>query len=305
MADSKSTIQRPPVVVVMGHVDHGKTTLLDFIRKANVAGREAGGITQAVGAYEISHKASDGKERRLTFIDTPGADVDKAKSALTAKEVLLEGYGGNISCQPLSAKSGEGVDDLLDLLLLAADLEDLSYDPAAHASGFVLETRTNKNRGLEASVIVRAGTLRRGDDVATSSAKGKAKILEDFQGKAVKEVPAGAPALIVGFETLPDIGETFHAGANAANVAQKAAAEKVNLAAEVGAGLRIILKAADAGSLEALCGIMRGLPAEEPVIIIGESIGEIGENDVKFAVSGGAVIVAFKSKVDKAAKAMA
>ena len=361
MADSKSTIQRPPVVVVMGHVDHGKTTLLDFIRKANVAGREAGGITQAVGAYEISHKASDGKERRLTFIDTPGheaftkmrsrgaevadlailvvaadesikpqtreaikilkdsktpfvvaitkidkpgADVDKVKNDLTAEEVLLEGYGGNISYQPLSAKSGEGVDDLLDLLLLAADLEDLSYDPAAPASGFVLETRTNKNRGLEASVIVRAGTLRRGDDVATSSAKGKAKILEDFQGKAVKEVPAGAPALIVGFETLPDIGETFHAGANAANVAQKAAAEKVNLAAEVGAGLRIIRKAADAGSLEALGGIMRGLPAEEPVIIIGESIGEIGENDVKFAVSGGAVIVAFKSKVDKAAKAM-
>lgn len=362
MADSKNTIQRPPVVVVMGHVDHGKTTLLDFIRKANVAGREAGGITQAVGAYEITHKTRDGREQKMTFIDTPGheaftkmrsrgaevadlailvvaadeglkpqtreaikilkdsetpfvvaitkidktgADVDKVKNDLTAEEVFLEGYGGNISYQPLSAKSGEGVDDLLDLLLLAADLEDLSYDPSAPASGFVLETRTNKNRGLEASVIVRQGTLKRGDDIATVSARGKVKMLEDFLGKPIATVPAGAPALIVGFESLPDIGETFHAGAGAADVAQKAAVERVNVAAAGGKGLRIILKAADAGSLEALGGIMRGLPSEEPILIIGESIGEIGENDVKFAVSGGALIVAFKSKIDKAAKAMA
>lgn len=362
MADSKNTIQRPPVVVVMGHVDHGKTTLLDFIRKANVAGREAGGITQGIGAYEITHKTSDGREQKMTFIDTPGheaftkmrsrgaevadlailvvaadesikpqtreaikilqasetpfvvgitkidkpgADINKVKNDLTAEEVFLEGYGGNISYQALSAKTGEGVDDLLDLLLLAADLEDLSYDPSAPASGFVLETRTNKNRGLEASVIVREGTLERGDDIATERARGKVKILEDFQGKTVKAVPAGAPALIVGFEALPDIGETFHAGSGAADVAQKAAAERVNVAAEGGEGLRIILKAADAGSLEALSGIMRGLPAEEPVLIISESIGEIGESDVKFAVSGGAVIVAFKSKIDKAARAMA
>ena len=128
------------------------------------------------------------------------------KNELTAEEVFLEGYGGNTSFQAVSAKSGDGVDELLDLLLLAADLEELSYDPAAPASGFVLETRTNKNRGLEATVIVREGTLKRGQDIATASAQGKVKILEDFLGAAAKEIPAGAPALIVGFEALPQIG---------------------------------------------------------------------------------------------------
>jgi translation initiation factor IF-2 len=368
MSDSKDTkgmIQRPPVVVVMGHVDHGKTTLLDFIRKANVADREAGGITQAVGAYEIKHKGADGKEREITFIDTPGheafssmrsrgaevadlailvvaadesvkpqtreaaktlkdsktpfvvaitkmdkpgADVEKVKNDLTAEEVLLEGYGGNISYQPLSAKSGEGVDELLDLILLAADLEGLEYDPKAPASGFILETRTNKNRGLEASVIVRNGILKRGENIATKTAKGKVKILENFLGKPVKELPAGSPALIVGLDILPQIGETFHAGKAAAEVAQTPMARPdVAPSAQPGEpkGLRLILKAGDAGSLEALSGIMKALPAEEPTVIIAESVGDIGENDVKFAVSGGAIIVGFKSRVDKAAQGMA
>jgi len=238
-----------------------------------------------------------------------GADVEKVKNELTAAEVFLEGYGGQISYQPLSAKSGEGVDDLLDLLLLAADLEDLAYDPTGPASGFVLETRTNKNRGLEASVIVRQGTLKRGEDIATMTAHGKVKILEDFLGKPAKEIAAGAPALIVGFEMLPQIGETFHSGKDAATAAQHAPVARPGMDASMQnaaeKGLTVILKAADAGSLEALGGIMRGMSPEEPLRILDESIGDIGENDVKFAVSGNAVIVGFKSKIDKAAKALA
>ena len=233
-------IARPPIVVVMGHVDHGKTTLLDFIRKANVAAREAGGITQATSAYEIVHAG-----RKMTFIDTPGheaftamrsrgakiADIavlivaaddgvkpqtkeviqtleetktpyvvaftkvdktgdnfDKAKNDLMAAGVLLEGFGGQISFQGVSGKTGEGVPELLDLLLLAVDMENLSYDPSAPASGYVLEARRDPRRGNEATVIVKDGTLRRGVEIKTQSAAGKVKILEDFTGAVVESL---------------------------------------------------------------------------------------------------------------------
>ena len=207
--------QRPPIVVVMGHVDHGKTTLLDYIRKAAVAAREAGGITQATAAYEIIHA-----ERKITFIDTPGheaftamrsrganiadlailvvaadegvklqtkeaikiiedsktpfivainkvdktaGNLDKARNDLMAAGVLLEGFGGQVSYQAVSAKTGEGINEMLDLILLHADLEELTYDPSAEASGYVLEAKRDPKRGIEATVIVKNGTLNRGD----------------------------------------------------------------------------------------------------------------------------------------------
>ncbi len=237
---------RPPIVVVMGHVDHGKTTLLDYIRKANIAAREAGGITQATAAYEIEHRSSGAPAaepaRKITFIDTPGheaftamrsrgaqvadlailvvaadegvkpqtkeaieiiensktpfivainkvdktgGNLDKARNDLMAAGVLLEGYGGQVSYHAVSAKTGEGVDELLDLILLAADIENLTYDPSLAASGFVLEAKRDPKRGIEATVIVKNGTLTRGDTIATHTASGKVKILEDFLGKTV------------------------------------------------------------------------------------------------------------------------
>jgi translation initiation factor IF-2 len=357
--------ERQPVVVVMGHVDHGKTTLLDHIRKANVAAREAGGITQAIGAYEIEHKTAEGAVKKMTFIDTPGheaftkmrsrgaetadlailvvaaeegvkpqtkeaihileqtktpfvvaitkidkpaADINRVKSDLLANGVYLEGYGGSTSFQSVSAKSGEGVDDLLDLLILASDMEELRYDPTAGAEGFILETRTNKNRGMEATVIVREGILRRGDEIATPSAKGKVKILENFMGKVVEEVPAGAPALIVGFESLPQIGDTFMTGEMARMLITETAATIMAAAApgdpKEGA-LNVILKASDSGSLEALSQILHAMSAEQPLRIFSESVGEVGEGDIKMSVSGAALVIAFKSKTDKAAKNMA
>lgn len=380
---------RPPIVVVMGHVDHGKTTLLDYIRKSSyarasssrgeprsVAKREAGGITQSIGAYEIevgnppSHKATDG-QRKITFIDTPGheafvkmrtrganaadlailvvaadegvkpqtresvkilqetgtpyvvaitktdkpnADVEKVKNELTAAGVLLEGYGGKVSYEPVSAETGDKISDLLDLLLLAAELENLTYDPAKPASGYVLEARIDRQRGMEASVIVKDGTLRRGEPIATPSGKGKIKILENFLGEAAKELVPSAPALVLGWEELPQVGEEFITG-EAANVdlaeRPETAIQPAEPASIVGYDevkeetVNIILKAGDAGSLEALAGIIKAMISEKPVKIINESVGDVSDNDVKLAISTGSKIFAFKSRVVKGAQALA
>ncbi len=362
--ESHESIERQPVVVVMGHVDHGKTSLLDYIRKANVAAREAGGITQAVGAYEIEHTTSEKNVKKITFIDTPGheaftkmrsrgaqtadlailvvaaeegvkpqtkeaiqileetktpfvvaitkidkpaADIDRVKNDLLANGVYLEGYGGNTSFQPVSSKSGEGVEELLDLITLAADLEEFRYEPTASAEGFVLEARTNKNRGTEATVIVRNGTLRRGDDFRTPSARGKVKILENFLGKPTDAIPAGAPALVVGLESLPQVGETFVTGEKAValseTLANTAATAQTSEAKEN--ALNIVLKSSDGGSLEALSQILHAMSANQPLKILSENVGEVSEGDVKLAVSGKAVIIAFKSKTDRAAANMA
>ncbi|MBI2623847.1 MAG: GTP-binding protein [Candidatus Liptonbacteria bacterium] len=371
---------RPPVVVVMGHVDHGKTTLLDYIRKANVAEREAGGITQAVGAYEIEHRTSNSEQsQKITFIDTPGheafvamrsrgaaiadlailvvagdegvkpqtkevigilqksetpfvvaitkvdkpgANVEKIKSELAEAGVLLEGYGGQVSWHGVSAKTGEGVNDLLDLILLTAEVEELSYDPALSASGFVLEVRKDKRRGLEATVIVKDGTLRRGDMIATSSAAGKVKILEDFLGKSAVALEASAPARIIGFsakggsasggEGVPLVGEEFRTGAEQFAQSDKAAVPRLARAGrEMDSNkdehvLRVMLKAGDAGSLEALAVVIRGIDAKEMTVeVVNESVGDITDGDVKEAIATNAAIVGFKVKLERGAANLA
>jgi translation initiation factor IF-2 len=355
---------RPPIVVVMGHVDHGKTTLLDNIRKTTVAAREAGGITQSIGAYEITHKG-----KRITFIDTPGheafskmrsrgasaadlailvvaadegvkpqtkesieilhktktpfvvaltkidktgADLEKVKNDLMGNEVLLEGYGGQVSYEPVSAKTGEHVPELLDLVLLAAEYENLTYDPSARTGGFILEARVDRQRGLEATVIVKNGTLRAGDQIATGTAHGRIKILEDFLGKQAKELVPSSPALIIGFEDLPQVGEEFVSGPtldldftvlHGQSVKQRPAAPA--LAKGEVAKLNIILKATDTGSLEALSAIVKNIASEKPLRIAGESVGDVNDNDVKLAISTQAIIIAFRSRTDKGSRALA
>lgn len=352
--------KRPPIIVVMGHVDHGKTTLLDYIRKTSIASREAGGITQAIGAYEIVYK-----EEKITFIDTPGheafsnmraygarvadlailvvaaddgvkpqtkealqaildakipyviavnkidknnADIERTKRDLASAGVALEGEGGNVSWQQISAKTGEGVSDLLDLILLATEMEELTSDPSTPASGVILTSRLDPRRGITTGVIVKDGTLTRGAAIATHHAKGKIKFLEDSTGKMADSLVPSAPALIIGFEDLPQVGEPFLSGTEAQvtsfftskkeRIAPSGAPEEEN-------AIRLIVKADEMASLEALKLTIESLKLPASPRFIDTGVGNITETDVKLAGSTGALLVGFKTKIDKAAENLA
>lgn len=349
----------------MGSVDHGKTTLLDYIRKANVAAKEAGGITQSVGAYEIEHQTPNTQQiQRITFIDTPGheafskiksrgaqiadiailvvaaddgvqpqtkeaikiiqesetpfivainkidrvPDPAKVKNGLMQAGVLLEGYGGNISYQPISAKTGQGVEDLLDIILLAAEVEHLDYEPSHHASGIVLEAKMDSRRGVIATLIITDGTLRTGDEIAAGSSQGKVKILENFLGKKVDSLAPSAPAVVIGFETLPKAGDKFHIGGAQETAAVPKKAMKAILSKEAKEGIvNLILKADVTGSLEALSQVIKSLPTKEgqTLEIIEETVGDITDGDIKLALSTKSLIIGFKTKATKAAEALA
>ncbi|MCP6720182.1 MAG: GTP-binding protein [Patescibacteria group bacterium] len=369
---------RPPIVVVMGHVDHGKTKLLDYIRKTNIAGREAGGITQSIGAYEITHEVTHSTDaqgappaRKITFIDTPGheafskmrergaqvadlailvvaadegvkpqtkdalkyilkekitfivainkidkpnANIEKIKQELGKAGVLLEGFGGNISWHAISAKTGEGVSDLLDLILLAADLEKATYNPDAPASGIILTSHSDPRRGPAAGVIVTNGRLQKGQFVSTESTKGKVKILEDFKGDPAEFLEPSAPAMILGFESLPEVGEKFSTGVDQSKkssvpATQPQTIESKELLKEIipeeKESLKVLLKANETGSLDALLHIIQKITQQTKITVINKGVGNLHESDVKLAAAVGAVIIGFRVKADKTALSMA
>ncbi len=373
---SSGQVPRPPIVVVMGHVDHGKTTLLDYIRikcaKAApihrgeprpVAGREAGGITQSIGAYEIIHSG-----KKITFIDTPGheafskmrargahvadmailivaaddgvqpqtkesikileetktpfivainkidkpnADIERVKNDLMQNNVFLEGAGGNISWQKISAKHGEGINELLDLILLASEIENFTYNPDINASGIIIEAKLDSKRGITAIGIVKNGILKVGDGIATSSACGKIKILENFLGEKAEKLEPSAPFLILGFDGLPQIGEEFIGGnikllLKEKRIVVKPKAEIKPVSKNGVPSLNIILKADVSGSLEALAEIIKNLKQETVTIkIIDKSVGEITDGDIKLAASNNAIIIGFNAKANRAVENMA
>lgn len=353
-------IPRPPIVVVMGHVDHGKTSLLDYIRKTNVVAREAGGITQATGAYEVEVKTSEPEghpNKKITFIDTPGheafsnmrarganiadfailvvasdegmkpqtkeaikiltdsetpyvvaftkidkpnADLDRVKNELLSEGVMLEGYGGNVSNQGVSIKTGEGIDELLNLLLLLGEVEGLTCDLSAPAKGYIIESHKDNRRGIVANFILKEGMLHEGDEVATATAHGKIKTLENFLGKRAKKLVPSAPGVIMGFETLPKVGEEFIVG----GVKPAPQARVMPVRREEGkkkdTRVSVILKADTSGTLEVLRQLI------EPIAQIADSsVGDVTSGDVKTAMNTGAIIMGFGVKIDKANESLA
>lgn len=368
-SEKNNIITRPPIVVVMGHIDHGKTTLLDKIRETSVASRESGGITQHIGAYEAVTKSKDGETKKITFIDTPGheafskmrsrgakaadiailvvaaddgvkpqteeallaiqsekipfivainkidkggADPERAKKELADRGVLLEGWGGETPVVNVSAKIGDGIGDLLEIILLVAELEQdkLSADLSKPASGVVIESHLDSKRGKTATLLILDGIMKRGDFVVAGRAYSPVRIFENFEGKSVKEAGPSQPVRVVGFSEIPEVGSGFLVARNKASAEQFAAVNSVP--AETTAGslefagdlkitiIPMVLKADTAGSLEAIDGEIQKILNPRLVIkILKKDTGPISEDDVALASSGEkGIILGFKVKKD-------
>ena len=379
--DAEETLKpRPPVVTIMGHVDHGKTSLLDYVRKANVVAGEAGGITQHIGAYQVTLK--DG--RKITFLDTPGheaftamrargaqvtdivvlvvaaddaimpqtveaishaknagvplvvainkidlpsANVQKVKQDLLAHGVVLEEFGGTTLATPISAKKGTGIDALLDQILLQAELLDLKANPDKKAQGSVLEASLDPGKGALATILVQSGTLRVGDDFICGQYSGRVRAMYDERGGTETEVGPSTPVQILGFEGVPEAGDSFLAmddAAAARDIAQKRQRLEreaqhrrtgrvktlEDFMAEAAAGgvatLRIIIKADQGGPAEALADALAQLSTPEvKVEVVHRGVGAITESDVLLARASGAIIVGFHVRPDSNARAAA
>lgn len=363
---------RPPIVVILGHVDHGKSSLLEAIREDfTITKRESGGITQHIGAYEARYK-----ERAITFLDTPGheaffamrsrganvadiavlvvaaeegvkpqtkeaiaqaksagipllvainkidkpdANPERVKTELSQADALVEGYGGTVPVVLTSAKTKQGISELLDMILLMADVEELTMNPALQGEGVVVESSVDSGRGVLATLLLTNGTLKQGEYIATRSSWGRIKLLEDFQGNAIQNAFASMPVIVAGFEKCPVVGEEWKAFVNeedakaflAAPKEEHRQAEAVSTEAvstEVASAeamskqdmpvLSLILKADVAGSLEALTQVLTSLPQDAVrLAILDAGLGDVNESDVRLAKSTKAQIMAFRVKV--------
>ena len=338
---SKSVTPRPPVVSVLGHVDHGKTTLLDAIRNSDVATKEAGGITQSIGASTVTTKegkeitfidtpghavfgkmrsmgaqvadvvilviaADDGvkpqtreairyiKEANVPFIvaftkiDLPGALVTKTKADLVKESVILDGAGGDVPSVEVSGKTGKGIDDLLEMIILVSEMNEVIGDKNARLEAVIIETGKDK-RGSMVSMVVKNGTLSIGDTINAEKVSGKVKGMFDQFGKGVKEVMPGQAARVLGFDSLPLVGSSVNSGVS--NGTKNSEPARV-ISAVKEDQIALVIKAKNAGSLEA---VETHLPPE--VVIIASGVGDVSESDVFVAKSSRASIFAFESKV--------
>lgn len=361
---SKSAGQRPPVVAVMGHVDHGKTSLLDVIRGASVVKSEAGGITQHISAYQIKHG-----EREITFLDTPGheafaalrehgaaltdvviivvaaddgvkpqtieairfakkagvkiivainkmdkegADENRIKQQLSEQDLLIEEWGGEIVVAPVSAKTGDGIPHLLDMILLVADVEDLRADTDVPAQGLIIEAHMEQGRGSVAEALVEAGTLKPGQFVVAGSSYARIRNLESTSGEVLKQAGPSTPVVMTGFKTLPEFGDTFivvkdekvarSQSSQAATSQQRGAhmdinsgelIRMINRSNEVNE-LNVIIKADVQGSLTSVIDSLKALDTDEVAVrVVGSGVGTINENDVHLAATTGAILYGF------------
>ena len=377
--DESTMVTRPPVVCVMGHVDHGKTSLLDAIRNTRETDKEAGGITQAIGASVVTING-----QKITFLDTPGheaftamrmrganstdiailvvaaddgvmpqtveainhakaagveiivainkidkegANIDRVKQELTEYELIPEDWGGSTICVPVSAHTGEGIKELLEMVLLSAEVLELKANPNRNARGLVIEAQLDKGRGAVATVLVQKGTLKVGQSVAAGSSYGKVRAMIDDQGRRVKEAGPSTPVEILGLNSVPNAGEVFvvcDSEKEARNFAEtflsqdkerllaetRARMSLDDLFSQIQAGnlkeLNLIVKADVQGSVEAVKQSLVKLSNEEVVVkVIHGGVGAINESDVSLAAASNAIIIGFNVKPDPVAKSTA
>jgi len=372
--EAKNLTLRPPVVCILGHVDHGKTSLLDAIRKANVASGEAGGITQHIGAYQIEHSG-----RKITFLDTPGhaafnkmrargasvtdvailvvaaddgfmpqtdealkhaqsaavttmvavnkmdvkgANIDRVKQQMQERNIASEDWGGETVTVPVSALKGTGLTDLLDMIILQADVLELQANPKAEASGIVIESQVDVGRGPLATLLIQRGTLKIGDALVCGAQWCKVRAMFDDKGANIKEAPPSAPVRVIGWSGAPDSGAQFKVAKNA-RAAEDLAEEEQNrikkeetsaaaapknvsvdqLFADIAANqskvLKLIIKTDVFGSTEAVRHVLEGIKTTKVELeIVSTEVGLVTKNDVLMAGTGGAVIIGFNTKLE-------
>lgn len=361
----ENALPRPPVVAVMGHVDHGKTSLLDSIRKANVAGGEAGGITQHIAAYQIKHN-----DRLVTLLDTPGheafaalrehgaqltdvvilvvaaddgikpqtieairfakkagvkiivaitkidksdADPNRVKQQLSEHDLLVEEWGGDIIAVNVSSKTGEGINDLLDIVFLVSDVEELRAEQDLPAEGLIIESHMEKGRGPTAIALVEVGTLKSGDFVVAGSTYARIRNLETTDGKDIDKALPSTPVLITGFKSLPEFGDVFVTAKDektarsivADNQAQSSQTSSrnginsgelirmINIKNQL-TELNVVLKADVRGSLTSVIDSLKSLGTQEVAVkVVGSGVGAVNENDIHLAHSSNAIIYGF------------
>ncbi len=378
----KSSVQmRAPIVAVMGHIDHGKSTLLDYIRKTNVVEREAGGITQCISAYEVLHKDEKGIEQKITFldtpgheafskmrergaeiadiailvvsasegvkpqtieawktiaeskipcivainkIDTPGANIEKTKQELAEHEIYLENYGGKIPYAEISAKVGTGVDNLLSLILILAEMENFTGNQAENATGFVIEVNLDSKRGILATLIIKNGSIRKGMTVAVEDSICSTRIIENFKGETIDSATFSSPIRIMGFNKMPRVGAKFVSflkkseaekyaenWQNEKNLVKNRKIESKEQSETNKKVIPVVLKADVSGSIEAIekeINKIKNKPGLENVElrIVGRGIGPISESDMKGISSGeDALVIGFNVKADRTAMEIA
>jgi translation initiation factor IF-2 len=364
-------IKRPPVVVVMGHIDHGKSTLLDTIRKSNVVAAEAGGITQHLSAYVVEHTTSEGSVESLTFLDTPGhaafqkmrlrgadvadvailvvsaedgvkpqtlealesikqanipyvvainkidkpgADIARTQSSLIENEIYIEGMGGDIPWVGISAKQGDGIGELLDLVVLTADLAELTGDTNSAATGHIIESNMDAQRGNTATLLITNGTLKSGSFVVSGQTYSPVRIMEDFQGKSIKEASLSAPVRVIGFNKIPEVGAAF------TSVTSKKDAEALVRENQQGQVdhkqtfgntelpiIPILIKADVLGTIDAIEHELHTFESDRIAVrVIDTGVGDINVSDVQnVSATEDAIIVGFNVKVERPAQDLA
>ncbi len=367
----EESLIRPPIIAIMGHIDHGKSTLLDYIRKSNVVAKEAGGITQHIGAYEVEY-LHEGDKKRITFLDTPGheafcgvrergariadiavlivsaedgvkpqtkealqciknaglpyvvainkidspkANIDLCKASLMENEIYLEGLGGTISYAEISAKTGEGITNLFDIILLTAEIENYTYNPSTLGSGYIIEAQKDKFKGITGTLTLKNGHASKGDFVVTAHSYSPIRTIIDQNQKQHNSITCSAPFTISGFDILPIAGDTFEIVKTKKEAEEYILNHKTNQSQsdrsniqcdEHSIFLPIIIKSDVIGSKEAIEYELRKININHVILkVIRSETGEVTEADAQLALTNPrTIIISFNTKTDPQAKTL-